>query len=129
MKMNLKEKQELLAKFLIQHCNIDYDARCVPICVTSSHSDIDNCYLGDGCWRYALRLIYVNENNLYTSSGELCAFDVDERNEDINAAISDALDGVKDYYATHYRKFKSLSWTKLKNIVETEPPTNSNVRH
>lgn len=127
--MNLKEKQELLAKFLIQHCNVDYDARCIPICVASSHSNVDNCYLGNGCWRYALQLIYINENNLYTSSGELCAFDVDERNEDINVAISDALDEIKDYYATHNRKFKSLSWTKLKNIVENEEPTNRKVKH
>ncbi len=123
--MKLKEKQELLAKFLIQHCNINYDARCVPICVSQCHSQQDNCYLGNGCWKYALDLVYVDENGHYTSSGELCTFEVNERNEDIDKAISDALDGLKDYYATHNRKFKSLSWTKLKNIVENEKPTNN----
>lgn len=125
--MNLKEKQELLAAFLIQHCNIDYDSRCVPIGIAHCLAE-GNSYLGHGCWKYALQLIYVDQNGSYASTGELCTFDVNENYESIVTSISVALDEIKDYYATNHRKFKNLSWQKLKSIVENEKPTNINIK-
>ena len=113
--MNIREKQELLAYFLIKCCGLTYDEKVIPVSLSGCRekynvSDISNC-------KMSIYINYIDKHGIYTSVqiGTYNGMDF-SRSGDIKD-LENSLDEIKRYYCNHHKN-KIYNWNDIKKEVE-----------